>query len=158
MSRYLGEIIVVYWIIGIIIVIAIVAFTTIKINRRKCLLAFGEGVVDVGKLPWKNIVEKYNSYLSPMRPMDAAAYQRGLEYALLSTQQSGWQDMKKDFSEAYSSGGITREGTVIRKQGAESAARLFRLRIPQQLEELIINNPEMPPIVAKAELEDAKNT
>ncbi len=81
------------------------------------MLAFGKGVSDAGRLSLREIEHVYNSYLRPMRPMDAAAYQRGLEYSLNFGNESDWQDMKRDFMDAWESGAITREGTALRKSG-----------------------------------------
>jgi hypothetical protein len=143
----------IWWITGTFIAVALIAYVIVKINRRTCMLAFGQGVLDINELSWSGILEKYNSLLSPIRPMDAAAYKRGLEYGLLSIEDSSWQDMKDDFDHAYKSGTITSEGTHIREIGSEAASKSFRLRIPQKLEELILNNPESTPLSSKIKLE-----
>lgn len=141
------------WGIGIILVaLALFAFLSAA-NKRTCMLAYGKGVDDAGALPWKEIVQRYRSFLKPMRPMDAASYQRGLEYVLTAT-NFDWQAMKADFVEAYSAKHIEREGTIIRKLGAEAAANNFRLRIPRDLEELILKQPDLPPLASKVEIEE----
>ena len=128
------------WLFGILIIIFIFAFVTARINRRKCIFAFGQGVVDAGRLSWTEIEKKFDSYLKPMRPADAAAYQRGLEYSLSVVSESNLENMKKCFLDAYASGTITQEGSVIKKLGSEAASRNFKLRIPQEMELKILGN------------------
>jgi hypothetical protein len=139
------------WLFGILIVIFVFAFVTARINRRKCIFAFGQGVVDAGKLSWIEIRKKFDSYLEPMKAADAAAYQRGLEYSLLAVSDSNLESMKKCFLDAYTSGTITQDGSKLRKLGAEAASSNFKLRIPQELELKILNNPEAPPLISKIE-------
>jgi hypothetical protein len=141
------------WIIGILIALSIVFFLIAKLNRRSCLHAFGQGVNDAVSISWGDIIQKFNSFLSPFRPMDAAAYQRGLEYCLLSPEGSGWEDIKRDFVDSYKSGAITNEGTNIRRLGAKNASQHFNLRVSKELVNLIIENPELPPMVAKIQIE-----
>ena len=140
-------------IIGVLVLIAFIAFIAAQANKRTCMLAYGQGVVDAGALSWNDIVQKHKSFLKPMRPMDAASYQRGLEYALNST-CSDWQAMKAGFLEAYKRGYITREGTIIRRQGADLAANNFRLRVSRDLEELMLKQTALPPLISKIEIEE----
>jgi hypothetical protein len=140
------------WSIGIILVVLVLFAFLSAANKRTCMLAYGQGVDDAGVLPWDEIVQRYRSFLKPMRPMDAASYQRGLEY-MLTTTNLDWQAMKADFVEAYKSGNIKKEGTTIIKLGAETAANNFRLRIPRDLEELILKKPHLPPLASKVEIE-----
>lgn len=121
------------------------------------MLAFGQGVADASELPWSDIPQKYNTFLTPMRPMDAAAYQRGLEYALLCSDIADWQSMKNEFVEAYKSGSITSEGTLIRKMGTDAASDNFKLKISQRLKEVIASHPELPPQISKYQAEEENN-
>jgi hypothetical protein len=61
--------------------------------------------------------------------------------------------MKRCFLDAYSSGTITREGSEIKKLGAEAASHNFTLRIPRDLLLQILDNPEVPPLVLKKPIE-----
>jgi len=146
---------VLYWGIGIVAAFAILFYISVKLNRRTCLLAFAQGFQDACSLPWKDIKDKYRSYLRPIRPMDAAAYKRGVEYCLLRIEGDGWEKMKRDFNDSWKSGSITREGTTIRNSGADNAEKSFRLSIPEQLEELILQNPNIPPLHVKVRFEEA---
>jgi hypothetical protein len=87
--------------------------------------------------------------------MDAASYKRGIEYCLTSKDGNTWEDIKRDFSYAWKSGAITREGADIRSIGAEVAGKQLKLRIPERLETLVKRNPDSPPLMAKAQLEGA---
>lgn len=144
------------WLFGILTIIFVFAFITSRQSRRKCIFAFGQGVADAGKLPWSEIRRKFDAYLKPMKPVDAAAYQRGLEYSLSVTSESTLESMKKCFLDAYSSGTITREGSVIKKLGAEAASRSFNLRISPELAAMILNNPDDPPLVSKTRMKAAE--
>lgn len=140
----------IWWISGIIVALASFVYIMKIVNKRTCMLAFGQGVTDVGELSWNQVSSRYNSYLTPMmRPMDAFAYKKGLEYALLSPRNSGWMEMKKEFVDAYKSGAITNGGTLIRRSGAETALRTFRLSIPRDIEDRMHNNPDAPLLFSK---------
>lgn len=141
------------WIAGIVIGLVLLAFIVSRINRRTCLKAYGQGIADAADLSWNDCVLRYRSYLFPMmRPMDAASYQRGLEFMLNSTTVD-WQVIKSDFLGAYKSGEITREGTLIGQYGAELAVRNFRLRVRQDLDDLLQQQPELRPLLARASIE-----
>jgi hypothetical protein len=137
-----------WWVASVVVGFSLVGYICLLFSKRTCMLAFGKGVSDAGRLTWGEIEQVYSSYLRPMRPMDAAAYQRGLEYSLNCGNESDWQDIKRDFMDAWKSGAITREGTAIRKAGADSA--ILRMRISRELEELIKRNPDYPPLAVKA--------
>jgi hypothetical protein len=141
----------------ILIVFFVFAFFAARQSRRKCIFAFGQGVADAGKLSWAEIRKKFDSYLKPMKSVDAAAYQRGLEYSLTAASNSNLESMKKCFLDAYSSGTITLEGSVIKKLGAEAAYSSFKLRIPQELELKILSNPEVPPLVSIKQIKDEES-
>lgn len=135
--------------LGIVVIIAGFYFVAARNSRKKCIFAFGQGVVDAGKLSWTEIRSRFDSFLKPMRAEDAAAYRRGLEYSLSAGSDTDLDGMKRCFLDAYSSGTITREGSEIKKLGLESASRNFNLRIPQEVMLKIQDNPEIPPLTAK---------
>ena len=137
-----------FWFLWIVVGIVVVSFLGLRYTRRTCMLAFGKGYTDASSVPWNHVEENYRSYLRPMRPMDAAAYTRGLEYCL-NCGTGDWQDLKRDFVDAWKSGAITREGTAIRRMGAQAAASKLSLRIPVELEALIRRNPAYPPLAVK---------
>jgi hypothetical protein len=62
--------------------------------------------------------------------------------------------MKSDFLGAYKGGDITREGTLIGQYGAEIAVRNFRLRVRQDLGDLIQQQPGLPPLVARVSIDE----
>jgi hypothetical protein len=64
------------WVLGTVVVLALLAFIVSRVNRRTCLKAYGQGIEDASELSWSGCVLRYRSYLFPMmRPMDAASYQ-----------------------------------------------------------------------------------
>jgi len=142
-----------FWVIVFVVGIALASSVIARLNRRTCLLAFGKGFTDAHSTSWKEIEQQYRSYLKPMRPMDAASYKRGIEYCLMSKKEGTWQDLKRDFTDVWKSGAVTREGTSIRTMGAEVAGKELKLRIPEKFELLIKSNPEFPPLAAKVQLE-----
>lgn len=146
------------WIVGTICVLALLAFVSVQANKRTCMRAYNQGVNDAGTLSWQEIVQRYRAFLKPIRPMDAAAYQRGIEYALNHSATSGnaWRSGDLDFLEAFRNGDITREGTAIRSQGAVAAATAFRLRVGQDLEDLIHKEPDQPLLAIKVGLDFEK--
>jgi hypothetical protein len=143
-------------ILGVVAALAAFLVLSVKINRRTCLRAYGQGIDDIGALSWQKIRERYKTYLSPMRPMDAAAYKRGVEYALLSGKDDRWESMKRDFTQAWASGSITKEGTTIRAIGPKAALELFAPAVPAQLMAAILSNPDQPPILSKVRLENGR--
>ena len=143
-------------ILGIVAALAAFLVLSVKINRRTCLKAYGQGVDDIGALSWQKIRERYKTYLSPMRPMDAASYKRGVEYALLSGKDDRWESMKRDFTQAWASGSITNEGTTLRAIGPKAALENFAPAVPDQLMAAILSNPNEPPILSKVRLENGR--
>ena len=146
---------IVYSIIAIIVVLASFFLLSVKLNRRSCLKAYAQGVDDLGSLPWRQIKERYRSFLYPIRPMDAAAYKRGIEYALLSSEGDNSETMKDDFSQAWDSNAINSEGTNIRAMGAEKALESFEPSVPEKLKDAVLANPDEPPLASKIRIEDS---
>jgi hypothetical protein len=143
-----------YWVLGITAGVTILLYINVRLNRRTCMLAFGKGVQDASSLPWRDLLDQYRKYLRPIRPMDAAAYQRGVEYCLLRQEGESWENMKRYFNESWNTGMLTREGANIRKLGADSAEKNFRLRIPEELERRILQNPRLPPLQVEVQHEE----
>jgi hypothetical protein len=95
-------------------------------NRATCRKAFVAGYNSQGK-PESEILEAYKSYLAPMRPMDAAAFQRGLEYAAETPNLDvTGEQFTSAFKRIYKTGVFTREGTQIRHMGKDVGACQFQ--------------------------------
>jgi hypothetical protein len=111
-----------------LVLLAILASALVAVRhamRRTCSNAFQQGFADAQRLDVQGIKERLARFLRPMRPMDAAAYLRGVRCALR-------RDMdplraRREFDRAFRSGRITLEGTSIRQLGAEAVLREFRL-------------------------------
>jgi hypothetical protein len=93
--------------------------------RRTCSIAFQQGFADAQSLDAHGIKERLARFLRPMRPMDAAAYLRGVRCALRTDMDPA--RARREFERAFRSGRITLEGTSIRQLGAEAVLREFRL-------------------------------
>jgi hypothetical protein len=93
--------------------------------RRTCKSAFQQGFADAQSLDVHGIKERLARFLRPMRPMDAAAYVRGVRCALRTDMDP--MRARREFERAFRSGRITLEGTSIRQLGAEAVLREFRL-------------------------------
>jgi hypothetical protein len=93
--------------------------------RKTCSIAFQQGVADAQSFDIHGIKERLARFLRPMRPMDAAAYLRGVRCALRRDMDPA--RARREFDRAVRSGRITREGTSIRQLGAEAVLREFRL-------------------------------
>jgi len=92
---------------------------------RTCSIAFQQGFADAQSLDAHGIKERLARFLRPMRPMDAAAYLRGVRCALRRDMDP--TRARREFERAFRSGRITLEGTSIRQLGAEAVLREFRL-------------------------------
>jgi len=134
------------WVLVVVISVLLLGFVMARVNRRTCMLAFGEGYLAAGELTVDQIRERFVAYLSPMRPMDAAAFVRGVGSAL--ERSTDWRDVKASFVNAYKSGAITREGTNIRRLGRDEAARLFEIRAEPEVLQALAQHPDLPPLQA----------
>ena len=147
-----------YWIGGIGLAIGVYLFLGYRLGRRNCVKAFGQGYMDVtAPFTLAEIKERYKSYLYPsIRPMEATAYICGVESCLFSKEGEGWEAIRNGFDHVWSTGRISQEGTALRRIGAEVAEKAFSLRslrIPEELEKHIADNPEVPPFITKVQLE-----
>jgi hypothetical protein len=114
--------------ISILVVLAtlVAAFVAARYALlRTCSNAFRQGFADARNLDAHGIKERFAGFLRPMRPMDAAAYVRGVRCALRTGMDPS--QARREFARAFRSGKITRDGTSIRQLGAEEALRDFRL-------------------------------
>lgn len=123
--------------IWVLVGLGLVAWVVVALvaNRATCRKAFVNGYQLRGK-PESEILEAYKVYLSPIRPMDAAAFQRGLELSaeMPDLDVNGDQFMTA-FKQIYKTGVFTREGTQLRKIGKKAAERRFQ----RELERLPAN-------------------
>lgn len=115
-------------------------------NKRSCLKAFCEGYDDFSGLSWTAIKEKYQSFLSPMAPMDAASYALGLEYRLTFPSSHKALDIKEFFENSYKSGSITSTGTKIRKNGKGGSCISSLIDVDETLLDKMNVEPEERPI------------
>jgi hypothetical protein len=114
--------------IPILALLAILAAALLAVRqamRRTCSSAFQPGFADAQSLDVHGIKERLARFLRPMRPMDAAAYLRGVRCALRTDMDP--VRARREFERAFRSGRITLEGTSIRQLGAETVLREFRL-------------------------------
>ena len=128
---------------AIVVVVTAVAFVR-HANHKFCRQAYGRGIEDAGSRSWSEIQVIYAQYVNSMRPMDAASYRRGLEYALMG--EMDWQKIKSDFEEAFASGAITQEGTGLRRIGKEEAIRTFSLRVNPKVVHILAGDPSAVPV------------
>ena len=136
----------------LIVGLAIVSLLVIlpMMNRRACAKGFAEGAASAG-LPYSQVKEQFKNFLKPMRPMDAAAYRRGVEYMVENLEApKPWEAIKADFMQLYKSGQFTREGTEIRQMGADRAAEAFHLRLGGDVSKILNDDPSLSPVAAKA--------
>jgi hypothetical protein len=114
--------------ISILALLAILAAAFLAVRhalRRDCSSAFQQGFADAQSLDVHGIKERLARFLRPMRPMDAAAYLRGVRCALRTDMNP--TRARREFERAFRTGRITLEGTSIRQLGAEAVLREFRL-------------------------------
>jgi hypothetical protein len=115
----------VIWILVGLGVVALVTVTTLS-NRATCRKAFSAGYLSHER-PNLAISETYKSYLVPMRPMDAAAFQKGLEYAAsMPNLDVNSPQFANEFKRIYKTGVLTKEGTQIRQMGNDAEAQRFQ--------------------------------
>lgn len=114
--------------IPIAVMLAILAAAFVAVGhamRRTCKSAFQQGFADAQSLDVHGIRERLARFLRPMRPMDAAAYLRGVRCALRTDMDP--MRARREFERAFRSGRITLEGSSIRQLGAETVLSEFRL-------------------------------
>ena len=110
----------------VLLAILVAAFIAVReAMLRTCSIAFQQGFADAQSLDAHDIKERLARFLLPMRPMDAAAYLRGVRCALRRDMDP--TRARREFERAFRSGKITLEGTSIRQLGAEAVLREFRL-------------------------------
>jgi len=117
----------------ILVPIAIAALVTamVRFNRATCRKAFAEGCLSYNK-PNAEVSETFKSYLSPMRPMDAAAFLKGLEYAAsMPNLNVDSAKFGNEFKRIYKTGVLTAEGTRIRHMGKDTVAQMFQNNLEQ---------------------------
>ena len=137
--------------IWMFVALAVVALLLISpiMNRRTCAKGFAQGAASAD-LPYSQVKEQFKDFLKPMRPMDAAAYRRGVEYMVENWKTpKPWEAIQADFMKMYKSGQFTREGTEIRQMGAERAAELFDLRLCGDVKKVLDEDPSLSPVAAK---------
>ena len=146
------------WIFWIVVTFIALVFVVPRINRWTCLKAYGQGVEDAGTKNVEFIRSRFEEYVKTNRPMDAASYQRGVEYVVFGIMD--WKEIKKDFVYAYKSGSITSEGTNIRRLrrlGTDRAIQLFQLRVPPVILTLLSDNPEMTVLEASIRTKEERS-
>ena len=137
------------WMLAALAVVALLFISPIM-NRRTCAKGFAQGAASAG-LPYSQVKEQFQDFLKPMRPMDAAAYRRGVEYMVENLETpKPWEAIKADFMRMYKSGQFTREGTEIRQMGAQRAAEWFHLRLSGDVKKVLDEDPSLSPVAAKA--------
>jgi hypothetical protein len=112
-------------ILALLAILAAALLAARQAMRRTCSSAFQQGFADAQSLDVHGIKERLARFLRPMRPMDAAAYVRGVRCALRTDMDP--MRARREFERAFRSGRITLEGTSIRQLGAEAVLREFRL-------------------------------
>jgi len=144
------------WAIAAVAVVGIFMLMS-RVNQRTCALAFVRGGRDAER-PFETIVATYRGYLSPLRPMDAAAYRMGVEYVAQSIFSQAPADPRAAFMDAWRSKRILQEGGEIRRDPARDMAPL-RLVIDRQAMEAMQEDPSLSPMEAMMRvLDEAKES
>lgn len=142
------------WAIAAMVVVGIFMLMS-RVNQRTCAMAFVRGGQDAER-PFEAIVATYREYLSPLRPMDAAAYRMGVEYVAQSIFSQAQADPRAAFMAAWRSKQILQEGSAIRRDPSRAMARL-RLAIDPRAMEAMEEDPSLSPIDAMVRvMDDAK--